>query len=177
MTDIAQQPFVIDASSQFPKSDKAPPTDEGFRMLLGALTNGGGRGRAVDDLVARYHESTAAGDKIYPLARPQLQAAVNEADGGLMTSSLLEALLGDTGQAVFTSSVNGKRYSHDTPEGRTFKQLHDGDPEFWEQIVRDRPTRLNVMSEPGMNKFIKDNPGTALQMDALRQLLTNRTGM
>jgi len=176
MTDISQQPFVIDASSQFPQSEKGPPTDEGFRMLLGALTNGGGRGLAVDDLAARYHDLNNGGNISTPLTRPHLQAAINEADSGLMTTSLIEALLGDTGQAVFTAQ-DGQQYAHDTPGGRTFKQLHGSDPEFWDKILNDSVKNLPRVSEPDFNNYRKNNPDMALQMDALRQLLTNRTGM
>ena len=174
MTDISQQPFVIDASSQFPQSEKGPPTDEGFRMLLGALTNGGGRGLAVDDLAARYHDLNNGGNISTPLTRPHLQAAINEADSGLMTTSLIEALLGDTGQAVFTAQ-DGTQYAHDTPEGRTYKQLHGSDPEFWEATVKN-----NVyFADPARdgNDFIERQPGYQLELDTIRQLLTNRTGM
>ena len=174
MTDVTQQPFAIDASSQFPTSNRAPRTDEAFAMLLGALTNGGGRGRAVDDLVARYHESTAAGDRLPVLLRPKVQASINEADGGLMTTSLIEALLGDTGQAVFTAQ-DGQQYAHDTPEGRTYKQLHGSNPEFWEAIVEN-----NVyFADPARdgNDFIERQPAYQLELYAIRQLLTNRTGM
>jgi len=166
MTDVTQQPFAIDASSQFPKGNRAPRTDEAFAMLLGALTNGGGRGRAVDDLVARYHQSLAEGDDLPVLLRPKVQASINEVDGGLMTTSLLEALLGDTGQAVFTDDTSGRHYSYDDPDGVTFKQLHENNPNFWKKALKHKHA---MMQEPNM--------APSIELDALRQLLTNRTGM
>lgn len=173
MTDISQQPFVIDASSQFPQSEKGPPTDEGFRMLLGALTNGGGRGLAVDDLAARYHDLNNAGNKMFPTLRPTIQAAINEAGSGLTTTSLIEALLGDTGKTKFTTK-EGQQYSHDTPKGMTFKELHERKPKFWERAIEDD---LQYMLSSQNPSYMKEHPAHRLQYDALRQLLTNRTGM
>lgn len=174
MTDVTQQPFAIDASSQFPKSNRAPRTDEAFAMLLGALTNGGGRGRAVDDLVARYQDLNNAGNKMFPTLRPTIQASINEADGGLMNTSLIEALLGDTGKTVYTAVDNGKRYSYDDPKGMTFKELHERRPEFWEGAIEDDFQELLPSQNPS---YLKELLASRLQFDALRQLLTNRTGM
>jgi len=173
MTDISQQPFVIDASSQFPQSNRAPRTDEAFAMLLGALTNGGGRGLAVDDLAAQYHDLKNAGNKLFPTLRPSIKAAINEAGSGLMNTSLIEALLGDTGKTVFTSN-EGRKYSHDTPKGMTFKELHERRPEFWEGSIN---YNLDHMLQSQNPSYRKERPEIRLQFDALRQLLTNRTGM
>ena len=174
MTDVTQQPFAIDASSQFPKSNRAPRTDEAFAMLLGALTNGGGRGRAVDDLAARYQDLNNAGNQMFPTLRPTVQAAINEADSGLMTTSLIEALLGDTGKTVYTASDSGKRYSYDDPDGLTFKQLHESKPKFWEGAIEDDLEYILPSQNPD---YMKELLASRLQFDALRQLLTNRTGM
>lgn len=173
MTDVTQQPFAIDASSQFPKSNRAPRTDEAFAMLLGALTNGGGRGRAVDDLAARYQDLNNAGNEMFPTLRPTVQAAINEAGSGLMNTSLIEALLGDTGKTVYTTE-SGKRYSYDDPKGMTFKELHERKPKFWEGAIEDD---LQYMLPSQNPSYMKELLSTRLQFDAIRQLLTNRTGM
>ena len=173
MTEVTQQPFAIDASSQFPKSNRAPRTDEAFAMLLGALTNGGGRGRAVDDLAARYHDLNNAGDGMFPTLRPTIKATINEAGSGLMNTSLIEALLGDTGKTVFTTK-EGRQYSHDTPKGVTFKELHERNPKFWEEAIKDD---LQYMLPSQNPSYMKELLSSRLQFDAIRQLLTNRTGM
>ena len=128
MTDVTQQPFAIDASSQFPTSNRAPRTAEAFAMLLDALTNGGGRSKTSNDLINRYNylDPVANGPDFRKSARPKIEAAMNEEDKGFMTSSILSALLGTKNTAP-------------TIDGRIeYKEMYDLQPNIYSNDLSNK---------------------------------------